>query len=273
VNRVVIACLLVGCAAAACTSGTTPAPPVSSSPPGGPPVTSSASPSATDAVPGLSIPLEVWFERDGKLFETTRTVHNTVATGRAALEQLLAGPSDAERAAGVSSRVADGTTLTSLSIANGVAHVSLSSPAETDPLADAQIVYTLSQFPTVQRVIVNNQEGGPLSPHDLAGQLPAIVVASPSIGATVGSPLTISGSADVFEATVSIRILDQQGHRIADTFATASCGSGCRGTYSKSFTYSLASSQPGTIVVFEASGETGQPIHVQKIPVFLHASA
>jgi hypothetical protein len=219
------------------------------------------------------MPLEVWFERDGRLFETTRTVHHTVATGRAALEQLLTGPSDAERAAGVSSRVADGTTLTSLSIANGVARVDLSSPVETDPLSDAQVVYTLSQFPTVQRVMVNGQEGGPLSRHDLAGQLPPIVVASPWIGSQIRSPVTVSGSADVFEATVSIRILDQKGHPIADTFSTATCGSGCRGTYSKTVTYSLASPQPGTIVVFEASGETGKPIHVQKIPVFLSASA
>ena len=140
-------------------------------------------------------------------------------------------------------------------------------------MSDAQIVYTLSQFPTVQRVMINHQEGGPLSRHDLAGQLPPIVVASPSIGSQIGSPVTVSGSADVFEATVSIRILDQQGHRIADTFATATCGSGCRGTYSKVVTYSLASAQSGTIVVFEASGETGAPIHVQRIPVVLSASA
>src|SRR5439155_18744467 len=193
--------------------------------------------------------------------------------GRAALEQLLAGPSDAERATGVSSRVADGTTLMSLSIADGVARVNLSSAVETDPLSDAQIVYTLSQFPTVQRVMINGQEGGPLSRHDLSGQLPPIIVATPSIDATVHSPVTVSGSADVFEATVSIRILDQQGRRIADTFATATCGSGCRGTYSKTVTYSLASTQPGTIVVFEASGETGAPTHVERIPVVLSASA
>src|SRR5205085_9781216 len=146
--------------------------------------------------------------------------------------------------------------------ANGVARVNLSSPVETDPLSDAQIVYTLSQFPSVQRVMINGQEGGPLSRHDLARELPPIVVASPSIGSEIRSPVIVSGSADVFEATVSIRILDQRGRRIADTFATATCGSGCRGTYSKTVTYSLASTQPGTIVVFEASGETGAPIHV-----------
>src|SRR5205807_10085752 len=142
-------------------------------------------------------------------------------------------------------------TVTALMIANGTARVSLSSHAESDPLSDAQVVYTLSQFPTVRRVIVNGQEGGPLSRTDLASQLPPIVVAMPAIGETISNPVTISGTADVFEGTVSIRILDQAGRRIANTFATATCGSGCRGTYSKSVSYSVSATQRGIIVVFE----------------------
>ena len=48
----------------------------------------------------------------------------------------------------------------------------------------------------------------------------------------VNSPVTITGSADVFEATVNIRVLDANGEVIAESFAMATCGTGCRGDFS-----------------------------------------
>jgi len=101
------------------------------------------------------------------------------------------------------------------------------------------------------------------------GYLPAITVQSPVIGAQVGNPVTVSGTADVFEATVSVRILDSAGHEIARTFTTASCGTGCRGDYSVTVSYSVPRTAPGTIVVFESSAKDGQPVNVQLIPVTL----
>ena len=79
----------------------------------------------------------------------------------------------------------------------------------------------------------------------------------------------MSGTADVFEATVSVRILDSAGHEIARTFTTATCGTGCRGDYSVTIAYSVPRTQPGTIVVFESSAKDGQPVNVQQIPVTL----
>jgi Immunoglobulin-like domain of bacterial spore germination len=52
------------------------------------------------------------------------------------------------------------------------------------------------------------------------------------VAGTLSSPVTVSGTADVFEAMVSVRILDSAGNQIARTFSTASCGTGCRGRYS-----------------------------------------
>ncbi|MGH2529284.1 MAG: Gmad2 immunoglobulin-like domain-containing protein [Actinomycetota bacterium] len=40
-------------------------------------------------------------------------------------------------------------------------------------------------------------------------------------------------NADVFEAAVSIGFLDAAGNEIVRTFTTATCGTGCRGTFSK----------------------------------------
>jgi hypothetical protein len=104
-----------------------------------------------------------------------------------------------------------------------------------------------------------------------AGEDPAIVVETPQPGAEISSPITIAGTADVFEATVSIRILDEDGGELAATFATATCGSGCRGRYSTDLFFFVDRTQNGAIEVFEASAEDGSPINLVSVPVILVA--
>ena len=100
---------------------------------------------------------------------------------------------------------------------------------------------------------------------------PAIVVTSPRPGDQVSSPVRIRGNADVFEATVSIDILDSAGNRIVRTFTTATCGTGCRGSFSKAVRFTVDTTQPGTIRVYESSAKDGKPINVVDIPVTLLA--
>jgi Immunoglobulin-like domain of bacterial spore germination len=100
---------------------------------------------------------------------------------------------------------------------------------------------------------------------------PAIVVTSPRSGDEVSSPVSIEGNADVFEATVSIDVLDSAGKPIVRTFTTATCGTGCRGTFSKAVRFAVDTTQPGTIRVYESSAEDGTPINVVDIPVTLVA--
>jgi hypothetical protein len=230
--------------------------------------------------------VQAWFSRNGKLFVTQRTVPATAGVGRATLERLLTGPSAAETTAGLRTQIPAGTTLRGLRISAGIATADLSSSFESAaspsamPLRIAQVVYTLTQFPTVTgvRFAINGQAktivgGVPVqSPQTRAmygGYLPAITVQSPVIGAQVGNPVAVSGTADVFEATVSVRILNSAGHEIARTFTNATCGTGCRGVYSVTIPYSVPRTQPGTIVVFESSAKDGQPVNVQQIPVTL----
>lgn len=84
----------------------------------------------------------------------------------------------------------------------------------------SQIVYTLTQFDSIDEVrfevdgtpLTNfggDELDGPQRRADFADQLPWILVRSPRIGQRVSSPVTISGSADVFEAVVSISVLDE----------------------------------------------------------------
>jgi hypothetical protein len=272
---------LSGSAASSATATTAPSP-------GGQPSPMAGSPSATPGTRG-QIGLQVWFTQHGKLFVTGRTVQATPAVGRAAVDRLLSGPSAAEQAAALRSQIPAGTALLGLDVSGGIATADLSDAfvsgagPSTMPVRLAQMVYTLTQFPTVKgvRFLIDGHGvtvigGVPVqSPQTRAmyrGYLPAITVQSPVIGQQVTSPVTVSGTADVFEATVSVRILDSAGHEIARTFTTASCGTGCRGSYSVTVPYSVTQAGHGTIEVFESSAKDGSPVNVEQIPVTLGLS-
>lgn len=272
--------MLLGLIAAACAgqpSSTPPSTTGSASKQPSPPTTPSAT-SITSPSPARTATFQVWFVRNGKLFLTRRTQPFTVAQGRASLEAMLAGPSAVERSAGVRTSVPSGTRLLGLTIRGGVGTVDFS--GDFRPAGDrlprkqiGQVVYTLGQFSTVKRVAIRVDGDDifktPQTKAQYEDVLPAIVVETPTIGSTVSSPVRIAGTANVFEATVSLRILDQNGKEIARSFTTATCGTGCRGDYAKSLSYNVSRQQQGTIEVFEESAENGEPINVVKIPVTL----
>jgi hypothetical protein len=236
------------------------------------------------------VSLEVWLGYGEYLFVTRRTQPATPAVGRAAMEALLAGPSEAELAAGVGTSIPEGTELLGLSVANGVATVDLTSGFGSGGGSLsmfsrlAQLTYTLTQFPTVEGVYLEldgepvevfGTEGivleQPMTRRAYRDHLPPILVTSPVIGQEVSSPIRVAGTANVFEAVVSISVLDAQGQEIVSTFTMATCGTGCRGAYRDAVGYRVDETQPGTVRVFESSAEDGEPIHVVDIPVTLTA--
>ena len=86
---------------------------------------------------------------------------------------------------------------------------------------------------------------------DAGGDEAAIVVESPEPGASVSSPVTISGTASVFEGTVQLRILDADGEEIASAFTTASAGAPERGEFSEEVEFTVDEAQDGVVAVFE----------------------
>ncbi|MFE9692962.1 Gmad2 immunoglobulin-like domain-containing protein [Micromonospora sp. NPDC005806] len=236
----------------------------------------SAAPSST-ASPGPdgTITVQLWFTRDGKLVPTRRTLPATLATSRAALTELAAGPSLAETATGMTSLIPPGVQVSRIA-----GHVATLAPptgfdsggAATVRLRRAQVVWTLTQFPTVRRVAFTSTDTAPTGRDDYADLLPPITVTGPSIGDRVTSPITLTGTAEVFEATVSVRVLDGAGREIGTAFTLATCGSGCRGDYRVSVRYRRATAGPGSIEVYEVSARDGSRINVVAIPVILAAS-
>ncbi len=86
---------------------------------------------------------------------------------------------------------------------------------------------------------------------DTGGDEPAIVVESPEPGASVSSPVTISGTASVFEGTVQLRILDADGEEVGSAFTTASAGAPDRGNFSEDVEFSVNEAQDGVVRAFE----------------------
>jgi germination protein M len=233
--------------------------------------------------------LEVWFARGEKLVSVRRTHEATPRVATAAIGALLEGPTSAEAASGIQSAIPAGTRLLGISIDRGVATIDLTSEYQSGGGSQSmqvrlgQVVYTLTQFPTVQKVSfrldgapvnVFSSEGivlsHPVGRGDYKDLLPVIVVSQPTRGSRVTSPVTVAGSANVFEANVTVKVLDADGRVVGSTFTTASCGTGCRGTYSVDVRFRTAREQGGTIVVSDddAAG-TGKPPHEVRVPVVL----
>jgi hypothetical protein len=242
----------------------------------------------TGTVP-TSVSLEVWFLDGEQLVRQARSHQATPFVATAAMNALLAGPTAAEANAGLATSVPAGTKLLGISIKKGVATVDLTSQYQSGggslsmKARLAQVVYTLTQFSTVRAVLfhldgepvnVFSGEGivldHPVGRKDYADLLPVIAVDKPAAGARVSSPVAVAGSANVFEANVTVKVLDENGNVVGHAFTTASCGTGCRGTYSVPVTFKVGREQPGTIVVSDddAAG-TGTPPHQVRVPVVL----
>ena len=250
--------------------------------------TESPSPSEVDAEESPLVTFELWYAngRGDRLAYTTVDKESTPRVGTAALESLLSGPPPGSGK--LTSAIPEGVTLNGLTVDDGTATVDLPASFEEGGgtasmgMRLGQVTFTLTQFPTVQRVAfkldgklvkVFSNEGlvieKPLTRADFEDIAPPIIVERPRPSDEVSSPIIISGTANVFEATVSIRIVDADGNILAESFTTATCGTGCRGDYQKKVSFKVDKPTEATIVVFEQSAEDGSDLFPVEIPVTL----
>jgi sporulation and spore germination protein/immunoglobulin-like protein involved in spore germination len=219
------------------------------------------------------------------LFEVPRT--EAVAT--AAMNALLSGsPTTRDGFQPISSAIPAGTKLLGLTIANGVATADLSGEfaagggTASSQYRLAQVVYTLTQFPTVDKVLfkvdgrvvtVFGSEGivldGPVGRSRFYDQLPTIFVDRPAFGAALGNPGRVAGSAQgLFEATFRITLLDGSGRTVADQQAMAACFCDS-GAFDVTVAYTVPKAQWGTLRVWDGSARDGTPENVREYPVWL----
>jgi len=253
--------------------------------------TSSPSPSASPT--GTTI-LRTYFwlggqQRSAGLVAVLRTVPGTKSVATAAMNALLAGPTATESGDRmISTAVPVGSQLLGLTIKDGVATVDLSSEFESGGGSVSvltrlgQVVYTLTQFPSVKTVLfliegqpanVFSSQGivldKPVGRSDYVQLLPAIWVDRPAFGAAIGNPAHVTGSADEFEATFRVAILDGNGKVLADQQVMATCGSGCRGTFDVTIAYAVSKAQYGTLRAYNPSAKDGTPEDIRDYRVWL----
>lgn len=202
------------------------------------PATTSTAATTNPHMPVPPIALTVYHVARGRLAPSVVHVPRTQAVATAAL-----------RALGVSAPV---------TIADGTASVSLSHASDDEI---AEIVYTLTQFPTVQRVDVAGRTG--LARSDFARYVPPIVVDAPAAGATVHQTFTVSGSASVYEATFTVELV-RDGEVLDKQTVTASAGAPARGTFETTLE---GTAGDATIRAFAPSAADGSPQHEVDVPV------
>jgi Sporulation and spore germination/Immunoglobulin-like domain of bacterial spore germination len=243
---------------------------------------SPASPTPSEAPNGTTI-VRTYFWLGGSpnadgFVAVLREIPATKSVATAAMNALLAGPNAVERANRISSALPAGTQLLGITIANGIATVDLSGEFAAAAGGNAyqqrlgQVVYTLTQFPSVQGVnlrIDGEGDANVLKRTDYVDLLPTMWVDRPAWGAAIGNPAHVTGSADVFEATFRVAILDGSGKVLADQQVMATCGTGCRGTFDVTVPYDVAKAQYGTLRVYDPSEQDGSPQDVRDYRVWL----
>jgi hypothetical protein len=223
------------------------------------------------------------------LLPVAREVPSTVAVARAAVEQLLAGPTSAERDSvpAISSAIPSGARLLGLTIGGDVATVDLSSEfAATDDSAAvaqraAQVVFTLARFDSVAEVVFR-QDGEPVSIQIGDGQLvdrpvgihdylefaAALTVEAPTYGGPGDNPLRVTGYGAVFEAAFQYALTDNDGLILEEGLAMTNNGVGWGG-FDFTIDYEVNRRQVGALIVWTASAKDGQRIDIREYPVVL----
>jgi hypothetical protein len=260
------------------------------------------------AAPEVEIPdteQELWYVQDGRLSWTATTgagepdavvtpSDDVVAHSAAGwLEMLLGVVLGPVAETGGSTAMPEGTKLLSVVREGTTLTVELKTyfdgnqdtPKSLD-LAMAQIVYTATQFDGIDAVSFRLQggadetltgtrffkaaeTGNAFTRSDFTEVAPPIVLETPEPNMEISSGVEVAGFANVFEANVSIMLTDENDKKLVDTFATATCGTGCWGTFSQAIEFEVDERQEGRLSVLTYSAENGEAQDVISIPVML----
>lgn len=236
------------------------------------------------------------------LVPVLRTLPKSPDVATAAMKVLLAGPSAKERAAlpRIVTLIPTGAKLLDVVVSDGLATVDLSAAFASlapDDAVDggvfslrgrlAQVVYTLTQFSTVDRVTFK-LEGKPVTVFSSDEvvltkpvtrttyrdrYLPLIFVDRPAWGAALLSPGRVTGLGNVNEAQFRMALLDRNDKVLVDVPVTATCGTGCWGRFDVTLSYRVSTAQWGTLRVWDVSEFSGRDVGVREYPVYLRPSS
>ncbi len=205
----------------------------------------------------------------------------TVAVGDDEHAQVLlalfgaAGSDEGEL--GLTTAIPAGTELRSVDVIDRAATVDLTAEFASGGgslsmlLRVAQVVYTVTQFGDVDSVTiwidgepVDGLGGEGVSVDDIGrsdftDQLPMILLEEPGPGATVTSPIRLTGASNTFEATINYTLEAADGTVLAEGMEMASSGTGTWGTFDFEIDYDApaVAGTTGTLSVYDISEMDG----------------
>ncbi len=205
----------------------------------------------------------------------------------AAVEELIKGTPTTP---GASAVIPPDTKVLGIKVENGVATMDFSREvlkanvgSTGEALGIQSIVNTLTEFPDIKKVSFSVEGKIDERTRDWWGHVglydqpfernlsvvwePAIWVTSPQPGDTIQSPVKVSGTARVFEATVNLRVLDANGNKLTETFTTATAGAPERGTFDVSIEFSKPATEQGYVEAFWYSPKDGSELDKVRVPV------
>jgi hypothetical protein len=216
-------------------------------------------------------PVKLWFLSGGQPTATTVTAPKTPAVARQALELLLAGPPPSPTP--LTTAIPAATTLTAVANVSGVLTAGFSAALGSAPHVDhasEQIARTMLELPGVDWVRIRSggsDVGGlideqMLAASDHADHPPWIELRSAK---ETGGRVAYYGTADVFEASVQVRLVSN-GAVLAFQTVQASCGSGCRGVFQGTLPLPSNAANP-VVEAYSLSAEDGSEQNLVRLPV------
>jgi germination protein M len=257
------------------------------------PATPTETPSPTVAPEMTTVTVYYLIDSVGRMWlaPERHEVAETARIGRVALEELIEGrPQDPDHV----TPIPTGASVLDLTIEDGLATVDWSAEvleanvgAAGESLGIQSIVWTLTEFPTVNRVrftvegkakgVASNGRGiqdwwghvglyeQPFRRAEAIEVLEPITIWTPLDGDVVGPTFQVEGEASTFEANVPIRIFDGDGDLVQTEVTTATEGGPGRGTYRIEIAIDdvPASAESWRLEAFEESAETGEDFFVE----------
>jgi hypothetical protein len=238
------------------------------------------------AAQGSTTDVRLYFLIDGKIATTTRAVKADNMPATAAMDALFDGPAIDEYGIGLRTQLPSALALakplkldaTTKTVTISLPSIFKSDSAATEAERTAQIVYTLTQFPTITAVNFaidgkpyqpltgeGKRASGAVGRTDYEALVPAILIESVS----AANPLHVEGTSNTFEGQFDYALYDAGNKKIASGYTTATSGSGTRGTFAFDVPYQVSKSQTGTLVAFEKSAKDGSTINLVARPVML----
>jgi len=135
----------------------------------------------------------------------------------------------------------------------------------TDDEMWTEVLFTVNGEPVTQFGSEGLDISSPLSRESFLDQVNSVNLETAITG--IGEfPQVIEGIANVFEATVSLELVDGEGNVVYEDFTTATCGTGCWGDFSFLIEDFDFAANPVMVRVFWHSAEDGSPVDVVSVP-------